>query len=73
MKDNVVWIRDIMEAFNPNDLWWQGMQLFCKNISANYFSIAEKKMSVEDIDIFLLNMKDMLHEENMIPKVAVDE
>ena len=66
MKDNVVWIQDIMEAFNPNDIWWQGMTLFCKNISANYHKVTKRTMTVDEIDIFLANMKNMLYDENEI-------
>jgi hypothetical protein len=64
--NNVVWIRDVLEAFNVNDIWFQGMRIWCKNLSASYFNVTKKQMTVVEIDACMDAMKSLMYEENNI-------
>ena len=66
MKDNVVWLRDVLKAFDVNDLWFLGMRLFARNLSAHYKRTTEKKMSIVEIDECMNAMKILMYEENGI-------
>ena len=63
----VVWIRDVLDAFNVNDLWFQGMRIWCKNISAHYTRVTGNKMTIVEIDECMNAMKSLMYEENKIP------
>ena len=67
MKTTVTPIRDVLDAFNVNDLWHQGMIIFCRNLSRHYFRVVKSKMTIVEIDECMNAMKILMYEENGIP------
>ncbi len=68
----ISWISPTMELLNVNDLWYQGLYLFCKNISAHYTRVTDKKMTIEEINAIVDSMTLILMEQNQIPLESIN-
>lgn len=62
--NETIWIRPELKEFHINDIWYQGMRLFCSNLSNGYYNKTKKKLNDNDINLFLDTMRTILLEEN---------
>lgn len=66
MRDNITWIQPVLSQYHINDLWYQGMNIFCHNLSMDYQKETKVKMGKDDILLFVKTMRDILYQENGI-------